>query len=255
MQTNISLPNSSELNKAFGDERLPLHHRLREDLLRKIEEGSWAYGVPLPSEAALAANYGVALGTMRSAIGSLVRDGILERHQGRGTFLRKPDFNYSLFRLFRCELPEGRQLVPESRILDRKELRAAPHIAAQLLCEVGAPVISLSRLRLCNGEPLLVEEIWLPMAGFEPLLNISLTELGPLLYSEYERLCNCIVVSAKERLSVATASADVAQVLDLTIGAPVVVIDRLAFGQGGVRLEWRRSHGRADRFNYEIEIR
>jgi len=238
-----------------GDSRLPLYQRLRDDLMAKIESGTWRYGLPLPSEAALAASYGVSLGTMRHAIEMLVKEGVLERRQGRGTFLRRPDFNYTFFRLFQCQSADGSLRPPESRILSRKRTTAPVNVAAQLQLKPGAPTIYMTRLRLFEGEPLATEEIWLPEHLFASFLEVPLTDIEPLMYSEYERICGQQVVSAEEVLFIDKASSRFANFLNVDAGVPVVVIERLAYGRGGIRLEWRRTFGRADRFRYRIEIR
>jgi GntR family transcriptional regulator len=83
------------------DERLPLYQRLRDDLLRRIAEGEWSPGDAIPTEAELTHTYELATGTVRKAIDMLVAEGVLTRSQGKGTYVRRPNFNTSLFRFFR----------------------------------------------------------------------------------------------------------------------------------------------------------
>ena len=85
------------------DDRLPRYQRLRDDLAARIVSNEWRPGDPIPSEAELGAHYGVAIGTVRKAIDQLVADAVLERQQGRGTFVRRARFNSSLFRFFRFQ--------------------------------------------------------------------------------------------------------------------------------------------------------
>lgn len=132
--------------------------RLRDDLAARINRNEWRPGEPIPPEAELAAHYGVAIGTVRKAIDQLVADAVLERQQGRGTFVRRARFNSSLFRFFRFQSESGERRVPKSRSA----------VASALRIPVGEPVISLSRLRLIDDVPLLAEEIWLqqvPLRG------------------------------------------------------------------------------------------
>ena len=71
----------------------------------------------------------------------------------------------------------------------------------------------------------------------------------------YERACQRSIARAEEHLSVSQADKVRAGHLGLQPGDPVVVIERLAYGFNGQALEWRRSHGPAQHFNYHIEIR
>ena len=61
----------------------------------------WTPDEAIPAESGLAEAYGVSLGTMRKALQQLVDEGLLERHQGSGTFVRRARFDRSLFRFFR----------------------------------------------------------------------------------------------------------------------------------------------------------
>jgi GntR family transcriptional regulator len=237
------------------DQRLPRYQRLRDDIAARINRNDWRPGELIPSEAELASHYGVAIGTVRKAIDQLVSDAVLERQQGRGTFVRRARFNSSLFRFFRFQSEMGERRVPQSRILRRKIVPAGSAVASSLRIAVGEPVISLSRLRLVDGIPLLAEEIWLQKSRFEPILEMEPSEFGDLLYPLYEERCGEVVVSAEEILTVELANEMQARLLRLEAGAPLIVIERLALDLERRPLEWRRSRGPADRFRYHAEIR
>ncbi|MQB45648.1 GntR family transcriptional regulator [Rhizobium sp. ICMP 5592] len=237
------------------DDRLPRYQRLRDDLAARINRQEWRPGESIPSEAELSATYGVAVGTVRKAIDQLVADGVVERHQGRGTYVRRARFNSSLFRFFRFQSESGERRVPESRILRRENIAAPSAVASALRLREGDPVISLSRLRLIGGVPLLAEEIWLERSRFEALLTIDTSEFGDLLYPLYEERCEQVVVSAEETLTVEIAPPLQARLLGLEPGSPLVVIERVAFDLERRPIEWRRSRGPADRFRYHVDIR
>ncbi|NTH43463.1 GntR family transcriptional regulator [Agrobacterium rhizogenes] len=237
------------------DDRLPRYQRLRDDLAARINRQEWRPGESIPSEAELSATYGVAVGTVRKAIDQLVADGVVERHQGRGTYVRRARFNSSLFRFFRFQSESGERRVPESRILRRESIAAPSAVASALRLREGDPVISLSRLRLIGGVPLLAEEIWLERSRFEALLTIDTSEFGDLLYPLYEERCEQVVVSAEETLTVEIAPPLQARLLGLDPGSPLVVIERAAFDLERRPIEWRRSRGPADRFRYHVDIR
>jgi len=238
-----------------GDDRLPLYQRLVEALTETITRQVWRPGDRLPSDMDLAARYGVAPGTVRQAIAALVDQGLVERQQGRGTFLRKPSFDSSLFRFFRFQGEGGDRQIPESRILHRERTQAPAAVAAALGCPAGTPAIFMSRLRLLDGAPVLAEEIWLPFDRFEAFMALDEQDIGPLLYPIYETVCGEIVARAEERLTAESVQDGHAHLLGLDPGVPVIVIDRLARGYDDRPLEWRRSRGRADRFQYHVEIR
>lgn len=240
----------------MSDERLPRYQRLRDAIAERIAENAWRAGEAIPTEAELAKTHKVAVGTVRKAIDVLVADGLLERQQGRGTFVRRPSFQNSLFRFFRHQGRSGEQQIPESRILERKSQHPIPgHVIEALKLPKSAKAIRLSRLRLFGDAPFLLEEIWLPHARFARLLNASEAEIGPLLYPAYERLCGEIIARAEEVLMVDTAGERDSRLLGVAEQAPIVRIERLAFGFDNKPVEWRRSHGLATTFRYQVEIR
>jgi GntR family transcriptional regulator len=238
-----------------SDQRLPLYQRLRDELAAKIARHDWLPGDAIPSEAELSAAYGVAIGTVRKAVDQLVGEGALERQQGRGTYVRRARFNSSMFRFFRFQSEAGERRVPESRILNRKSMPAPSAVASALRLPVGEPVINLSRLRLIDRAPVLAEEIWLQQSRFEAVLSLDGADFGDLLYPLYEQHCGQAVVAADETLTVELAKPMQARLLHLEPGAPLIVIERLAFDLERRPIEWRRSRGPADKFRYHAEIR
>lgn len=238
-----------------GDERLPLFERLRDAIAQRVRAGEWAPGEALPAELMLAEEYGVSLGTVRRAIGSLVDSGALERRQGSGTFVRTGDFSSTLFRFFRLQGPDGAPIRPEGRLLSREVKQADASVAAALALRLGDEIIRMTRLRLSAGEPLLAEDIALPLEPFRAFLSIPAEELGPLLYPIYARTCGRVIARAEETITFDHCPAAEATLLGLKTGDPVVAIERVARDFDGVACEWRRSLGPASRFHYRVDIR
>ncbi|GAC1037349.1 GntR family transcriptional regulator [Pseudomonas sp. No.117] len=243
------------MNSLSSDARLPLYQRLRDQLAEQIANNRWRPGEAIPTEAALSAEYQLSTGTVRKAIDALVSEGILERQQGRGTFIRRPQFQSSLFRFFRFQTVSGERQVPESRILSIEPVAAPSAVAQALGLPADAPVIRIVRVRLLDVEPVLAEEIWLPRQRFQALLEIDLSREGPLLYPIYEEVCGQVVASAEETLTAESVNDVHARLLQVAVNSPVIVIERLARDYAGSPLEWRRSRGHAEHFRYRVDIR
>jgi len=241
---------------ATHDERLPLYQRLRDDLVRRIADGEWGPGDAIPTEAELNQAYGMATGTVRKAVDMLVAEGVLTRSQGRGTYVRRPDFTSSLFRFFRFKTKAGEAVQPTGKVLARTVKKPPAEVRQALgLDEAGAEAIFLSRLRLVDEQPVLAEDIWLPRGRFEPLVEMKLKDFGDLLYPLYESACRQLVASARERLTVEVAGKILAERLGIAAGSPVIAVQRVAFNFAGAPIEWRCTRGSADGFQYEVDIR
>ncbi|EMB2344119.1 GntR family transcriptional regulator [Klebsiella pneumoniae] len=239
-----------------SDSRLPRYQQLRDRLIDDIARNRWRPGEAVPTEAALASEFSLSTGTVRKAIDLLVTEGILEKHQGRGTFVRRPQFSSSLFRFFRFQTPAGEKTVPESRILSFA-VQDAPSAVAEVL-NIGYPnpqAIRILRLRTVAGTPLLHEEIWLPCPLFSALKEVYLHQDSTLLYPLYERHCGQVVASADETLTAEAVDEGHARIMQIPPGSPIVVIERVARNFAGQPLEWRRSRGQATYFSYSVQIR
>jgi GntR family transcriptional regulator len=237
------------------DDRLPRYQQLRDDLVSRIAAGEWAPEEAIATEAELGQFYNVSTGTVRKAIDLLVSDGVLTRTQGKGTFVRRPRFDSSLFRFFRFVSRDGQPVRPTARVLRREVVKPNEEIRNALGMKASEKAIHLSRVRMIEGQAVLSEEIWLPRARFEALAALPLDKFEDLLYPLYERLCKQMVASATEILRVEQATAETASLLGMKTGSPVILVHRVASDFAGTPFEWRSTRGAADTFQYQVEIR
>ncbi|MBW9107954.1 GntR family transcriptional regulator [Paraburkholderia phenoliruptrix] len=237
------------------DDRLPRYQQLRDDLVSRIAAGEWAPEEAIATEAELGQFYNVSTGTVRKAIDLLVSDGVLTRTQGKGTFVRRPRFDSSLFRFFRFVSRDGQPVRPTARVLRREIVKPAEEIRDALRMKASEKAIHLSRVRMIEGRTVLAEEIWLPRSRFEALASLPLDQFEDLLYPLYERLCKQMVASATEILRVEQATAETAALLGIKTGSPVILVHRVASDFAGAPFEWRSTRGAADTFQYQVDIR
>lgn len=231
----------------------PLWARIAVALRGRILAGEWKAGEAITAESALSEFYGVALGTMRGAIQSLVEDGLLERIHGRGTFVRGGLTGATMVRFFRFGVAEGD--VPESTIRSVKSVKAPTLAARELLLAADEKVICIERQRSWDGKVQLLETIWLPHGLFSPLLEIKPSEFAPLVYPMYAERLGITVNRVVDELSFSRLSSPQARVLDLPVGHPALRVERVAFDLAGRRVEFRTTVGNADNFRYRAEIK
>lgn len=252
----ITLPTAP--TGANADQPAPGQSRygwLAASLRARITQGEWVPGTALPAEALLAKEHGVALGTLRQALALLVADGLLERQHGRGTFVRAGLGGASMLRFFRFRHGGELQAAPRSRILTRQVLLASAEAAEALGLPAGASVLSLQRLRSLDGQPVLLEDITLPLPLFDPLSASDTAAWDDLLYPMYQRVCGVTIHRAEDCLSFGLLSADQAALLKLDAGHPCAQVQRRAFDMGGRCVELRSTLGDAFAFQYTAQVR
>jgi len=176
--------------------RSPKGEQLREIMAELI--GSLEPGTPLPSERELAERYGVARMTVRTEIDRLVTEGFAYRMQGRGTFVAEPRVTQAMSLSSFSEDMRARGLEPGSQILACDVVLATGAVAGRLELADGTPVVRVHRVRTADGEPLAVEEAFLPADRFAGLERADL-EHGSL-FALLEGRWNVKLAGADQRV-------------------------------------------------------
>ena len=221
-------------------------------LRARIVAGEWPPGSVLPAEQALAAEHGVALGTMRRALDLLVEQGLVDRQHGRGTFVRQGLSGAAMLRFFR--FGAAGDAAPLSRIVARQALVAPAAVARALGGATGEPALRLKRLRSMGAQPVLLEEIWLPLPLFAPLADGPTDDWGDLLYPLFAQRCGVHVHRAVDSIGFDRLGAAQARALQLPAGHPCARVQRQAYDLKGRCIEWRSTLGDANAFHYTVSI-
>jgi GntR family transcriptional regulator len=227
--------------------------QLAQALRERVLRGEWPPGAAMPAEQVLAADHGVALGTMRQALQLLVSQGLVERFHGRGTFVRAGLSGATMLRFFRFGEAVSSQ-VPASTILRRQRVVAPAVVARRFAPGQGDDMLQLLRLRSLDGAPCLLEQIWLPLPEFQALADGATADWGDLLYPAYAERCGVQVQRAVDEISFAPLSAAQARPLGLAAGHPAAVVSRSAFDLAGRCVEHRITRGDAHAFHYSVTL-
>jgi GntR family transcriptional regulator len=220
--------------------RGPAHAQIERSLAEAIAAERLSPGDRLPPERELAARAGVSRMTLRQALDSLERRGLLERRVGRdgGTFVAEPKLELTGLSALSDQL-RGLGLEAGARVLSAEERAATPAEA-----ELGPRVYEIVRVRLANGEPVALERTVLSAGVYPGLLDERLEgSLYELIRSRYD----AVPVRSVERLEPALASAPDARALGIAPRAPVMSVERTAYARSGRVVEISRDVFRGDR--------
>ena len=206
----------------------PLYEQVRSKLIEGISAGRWRPGEAIPSEGSLANTYGVAIGTIRKAVDALVAEQVLDRQQGKGTFVTQHDESRRLFHFFHVVADDGRQSYPEVRTLAFTRDRADAAAGRALAIAPHEKVVRIRNLLAIEGVPRIVDDITLPAALFPGLTEKIFLARGNTIYHLYQSRYGINVLRADERLRAILANADDARLLRVEVGAPLLEIRRVA---------------------------
>lgn len=233
---------------------VPLYYQLEEILSQRIDSGELKPSEPIPSEAELQEQYGVSRTTVRQAIARLVTAGKLRTVQGKGTFVTEPKVEEKVEAVTSLSQELlARNIRPTSRILGLACTFPSAKVADVLRLDKGQDIVRLERLRLADGEPIGISTAYLPLRLVPGLAERGLA--GESLYEVLENEFGLILHEADEVVSASAALEREAQLLDIPVGAPVLLVTRTTYSVEGAPIEYSRTVFRADRYRYYARLR
>ncbi|MFP4315618.1 MAG: GntR family transcriptional regulator [Desulfovibrionales bacterium] len=202
---------------------MPLYHQLAEAILAEIRSGVYAVGAKIPSENELAAVYSIGRPTVRQALDSLVRKGILVRRRGAGTFVAPQPETVDLFSLGGT-MASFRSTGHTPRV----ELVAPP----QLREVKGDPVnpfsrgmaIVLCRVSRVEDTPVLVEDIYLHPTLFAAVEAMDLRSVS--LSRVVEERFHLQLSGGEQRFCIRYPDPRLSDLLDLSKTTPILAVNR-----------------------------
>lgn len=223
-----------------------------EQLTRDLTVGRYAPGSRLPGERDLAAQLGVSRVTLRLALNRLESEGTVQRSARRGWFvptqvLGEPPSTLQSF----TEMARARGLRPTALVM-RQEVRPATiDEAAKLRIAPAAPIIEIDRLRGMDGTPVCFDVVVLPESA-AALATADLTDSS--LYDELRQRCGIEVHRSAYTLMAESADAELARILGITAGAPVLVGDEVAYTSDGTPVLIGHNKYRGDAYRFEADL-
>ena len=232
--------------------KMPRYEQVRWHILTLLTENKWDENTPLPTEQEFADKYQVSVGTVRKAVEKLVEDGVLTKYQGRGTFLKRPDFESSLLRFFKFRDQDAGYATPNGVVKKVIVIEGIDDINQKLNISKSKALIYIERMRIIEDKVLLSEKIWLPKSRFKAFIDLAPEDFENLLYPFYYTKCGQFVSSAVETLFFITNHIDT--YLANTKEENLVKVCRIAKNLEGDPIEYRESYGLAEKFSYEVNI-
>lgn len=229
---------------------LPRHVTIARSLRQQIRSGELSAGEPLPSEARLSSQFEVSRGTVRQALAALRSEGLIAGGRGRVPVVRRSGISQSFDELVSFSA-WARQLgrTPSARTLDLTKRPADAEAAEQLAIDPGTPIFSYTRVRLLDGDAVLVER-----AAYRESVGRLLLDCDLDGGSVYEQLGQRGVefAEAQQTIAAIAAGAQDATLLGVARRTPLLEVRRRALGPDGTPLDWSRDRYRGDAFEITI---
>lgn len=188
--------------------------------------GVYSAGAAIPNEEELCKLFGVSSITVRRALGDLKNEGLVERFQGRGTFVSEllPKSQFEAANFLEALKRQGQET--KVKVLEVRIAVPPPHVALQMQFQGGAEAFFAARLRHVNKQPMMVTEAWVPLPLAKDVTAKLLHEkpLYEILMSKGVEFSRVI-----EEITAVAASPTHAEQLGTGIGVPLLRMTRLMY--------------------------
>ncbi|NLG38276.1 MAG: GntR family transcriptional regulator [Clostridiales bacterium] len=231
---------------------LPAYYQIQAYIEKLIREKRIIPGDRLPSEREFVSVFPVSRMTYRQTLGELAQLGLLVRRQGSGTYVAYPKIGSSPMQVTSfSENMAGSGLRAGARTLKKQRFaRPLPDVAAALMLPADHPVIYLSRIRLADDRPVVLEQSWLDAVLYESLLTIDLTDRS--LYRVLKEQFDITITRRSESIEAALCDEKLSRKLGIYAGAPLLKTVGTGYDGQGRPVEYTVSHYRGDLYRFTV---
>lgn len=217
---------------------VPLYHQIREKIRDYISEKGLEPDTLLPSEAELMQLFGASRGTIRSALTDLEKEGVIYKSQGKGTYVSPPRISHRFRTMisFTEEIKtKGREAT--SKVLEASQIGADEHIAAKMQILPGDPVYRITRIRYADGRPVGLNTSHINAKLCPGFLDAAEFSTGSLYDYTFD-LYGLRITKAERILESISASADLANTLEIAKNDPALKLTGIAYTESGDVLDY-----------------
>lgn len=231
----------------------PIHVQLENLIRDKIAQGEFQVGSPLPSERRLAEIYGISRLTVRAALQNLQKEGLVTAQHGKGYFVQnsKIRINFSVLMGFGAQLKE-QGVLHSSRVLEAQKILSGYELSKAFCVSQGTPLFHLTRVRLANGHPIMVDDTFFP---YDLIPNVEEYDFSTTSFYETLDRNGVFLEQAQQFLSVFTLYGECASVLELPDASPVFRINHRVYDPTGKLVDYTFSYVNPARASIAIHLR
>ena len=224
---------------------------VRDQVLTMLDELS--VGDALPSERRLSTELQVSRPTLRAVLDELVREGLLLRRHGSGTYVAEPKIALPLTMTSFSEDMSRRGMVPSSRVVAFEVTTAGAKLGQRLHLSPVEEVWVITRLRLADDETMAIEWLHAPRRFLPDLKREDLAQQS--FYELLNARQGIVIAKGVQTIEPTVTSQEEADLLGVPVHSPAFLFERTTEGEGVEVVEFVRSVYRGDRYRLVTELR
>ena len=229
---------------------MPIYKEVKNDIIEKINSGTYKSGDRIPSERSLAESYGVSRMTLRQALNELEGEGLLSKEKGRGTFVSSPNLYQENLRSFTQTLID-RRMVPSTKVIEVAKVLHLRNISQMLGIHPDEPYYKIKRLRSGDGIPIALETVYIPITYAE---GIDAYDLSGSFYSILEEKYGYELVRIASEIEASLSNRILSEAMDIKKQTALLKVTGITYAQNERKLFYEESYYRSELYKYHVDI-
>jgi GntR family transcriptional regulator len=225
------------------------YEAISNEIRDRIKSDYYPKDQPISDEYTLAQEFDCSRVTMKRALDILVKEGLLYRKRGHGTFIIKPPFEDNKVNIISEENTGLSNLARAKEVKSKVitfEIQFPPEIIAnQLRIDMDTPVYHIIRLRIVDNEPYVIEETYMP-ANLIPGINDAV--LHSSIYKHIKENLELKIGGAHRKIRACKSNKLDEEYLGCKEDDPILEVEQVAFLITGIPFEYSFSRHHYDKF-------
>lgn len=228
-----------------------LYRKVAQQIADEIKSGKYPVNTRIPSERDLAKQFDISRMTIRAAVDTLVRQGLVVRRNRSGTYVAHPRFQFDL------SSPAGLHtqlqnagITPGAKVIVAEQAVAEvfdKEVVNALQLKENDGIYRIVRLRTANDEPIVFENSYFPVSLFPDLLDYNLADS---LYGILKKHFSFESSGAIQEITISHLDAKSAKLMGVADNLATLEVKRRAFAKSDIAFEFAHDIYLGDRIAF-----
>ena len=227
----------------------PLYLQVQKIILNKIQSGEWPLHSKVTDEITLAEQLGVSRGTLRKSLNSLIKQGLLTKVQGKGTFVTSNIIQQQLASklVSFAESMEQQGLNYTTVVIKQEVVVPDRKIISFLELKEGEKINYVERVRLVENYPVMYLKNYIAVKTCPELVTDDLQHdtIFHLIEHKYQHK----IKWGRRYFRAVPALGDVVQNLGVAVSSPVMHLEQVVYDSDSVPLEYSNVWINSEKFD------